>query len=167
MQFIVVDIECFQQDVIKELAIASPFFCLGFSFAPSYPLTSLPLDIQRTNKWITTNLHGIPWESGFLPESSIEDLAAIFNNKSLKIFVKGSAKIKTLKKYFSDVNFTDLDTIHCPKFGELVLFPRFTDIICTSFPKTHCNPKFHHHCAQRKASMYCQWVIMFMTFRGF
>ena len=166
MQCLVVDVECFDDNIVKELAIASAYFCLGFSFAPNEPLTALPLTKQKTNNWLTRNLHGIVWESGVLPCDSIYTIANIFDNPYNKVYVKGAQKINILKDYFPNVEFVNLELLSCPKYSELVQFPRFMEIKCSSYPETHNSQTYGGHCAQRKASIYCQWLLMSLSFKA-
>lgn len=159
MQFIVADVECFTDDIIKELAIVNPYFAVGFCFAPPTPLSGVPPAKQKVNNWLTRNLHGITWESGVLPYSSVGVITAIFDNPSIKIYVKGVTKLDTLRKYFPKSTLINLETLQCPKYSELVKFPRFVQVSCCNYPQTHNSATFSQHCAQRKAAMYCQWLM--------
>lgn len=156
MQFIVVDVECFTDNIIKELSIVSPFFAVGFSFAPPIPLSEVPLAKQKANNWLTRNLHGITWESGVVPYGTLSNIVAVFDNPNLNVYVKGLTKLQTLKEYFPKANLINLEQIQCPKYAELAKFTRFMEVSCSSYPQTHNSATFGQHCAQRNASMYCQ-----------
>ena len=159
MQFIVADIECFHDDIIKELAFANPYFSLAFCFAPPTPLSAVQPAKQKMNNWLTRNLHGITWESGVMPFNSLGEITAVFDNPNIKIYVKGLQKINILKKYFTKAMFIDMETLQCPKYTELIQFPRFVETTCSNYPQTHNSATYSGHCAQRKASMYCQWLM--------
>lgn len=159
MNFVVVDIECFSDSLIKEISFSSQFFNLGYSFVPPQPFTTLPLSKQKQNLWLTRNLHGITWESGSCPAAAIHDIIKIFNNSKIQLYAKGESKIKVLDKYFPDCHIVNLDAMGCPNYAELArnLNP-FTQVSCSSYPQAHNSMAYEHHCAQRKGYVYAQWL---------
>lgn len=104
-------------------------------------------------------MHGITWESGEYPASSIHDIIRIFNNPKIQLYAKGESKIKVLDKYFPDCHIANLDAMGCPNYPDLVRSnPSIQQRICTSYPHAHNSSAYAHHCAQRKSSLYAQWL---------
>ena len=160
MNFLVIDAEFFNDGIVKELAVVSPFFSLAFSFAPNQEFSTLQLPKQKLNNWLTRNLHGITWESGYLPYQSLPKIAAIFNNPAILVYVKGHQKINNLRKFLPDVKYLNLESIGCPTIAELLKESRLPYVRCCNYPQTHNSVTYERHCAQRKAMLYYQWLMM-------
>jgi len=158
--FVVIDIECFHNNTIKEIGISSPFFNMGYSFKPPQCFKSLPFNEQKQNNWLTRHCHGITWESGIYPYAMIPALLGFFNNAECKVFVKGKQKINVLKLYMPLCTFTDLEDMFCPPYSELCAFTELHHVPCTSFPSTHNSAMYESHCAQHKASIYSSWLLV-------
>ena len=60
MSLVVLDIECIKNNVVKELGVFKAARTVGYSFLP-------PKKFKPTYQscWLTKNLHGISWSSGF------------------------------------------------------------------------------------------------------
>lgn len=160
MHFIICDIECFQGNIIKEIAFATQFYCLGFSFQPPISFVELTVQKQKENCWLTRNLHGITWESGTYPFSYVETILKNFVHDNTTVFVRGSQKITCLESYLPGTNFVDLEHLLCPKYTDLVRYPEYCNIVsCYLYPQHHNSALYLGHCAIKKASIYLRWVM--------
>lgn len=152
---IVVDMELFSNDVIKELAFATPFYSVGFSFKPPCPSSMLPVGEMQQNAWITKNVHKIDWASGhnFYPE--MRDIVKYIKvGDEVTYYAKGNQKCQILSQLFGEP-FSNLDNISCP--GIKHLHVRDLEIACDAFPRVHQDVFFH--CAQKKATVYADWLV--------
>ena len=61
---VVLDIECFERGIVKELGVYIDGVTRGYSFKP---ISSDPSLVTRQNFWITQNMHLIEWNSGAYP----------------------------------------------------------------------------------------------------
>lgn len=157
MSAIVIDIECFSNNIIKELGIYKEGITTGLSFLPSSNLKSTPQDA-----YLTKNLHYMSWNSGTYSYEILDDIVQEYKNlEKVEFFAKGEEKCKFLSNLFNGVQFTNLEDYGCPKVTELSFVDeedhKFCDgFICSSYPFRH---QYTHHCAERKAYMYGQWTV--------
>lgn len=116
------DTQGFQQPinefVIKELAIVPLNYDLQpmiFMFKAPMAWWDLPAKYKSVNLWLERNYHHLPWSSGELPYSEIENvLRSVLHNAST-IYVKGEQK----KKWLEQFGFNVSDIINCPSLKQL------------------------------------------------
>jgi hypothetical protein len=158
--FLVLDIECFTGGIIKELAIASPYFASSFLFHGPTSFNQLTTQKQKENVWLTRNLHGITWESGTFAYKALGDILSLHVGTSGTIYVKGDQKIKALKQYLPFATYVNLETIGCPTMPYLLGLPEYQKLNsdCPSY-STHNSATFSNHCAHKKAIVFCQWLL--------
>ena len=116
MTAIVVDVECFNNDIIKEMGVYKDGVVTGYSFLP-------PANVDHQNKsqddWLTKNLHFINWDSGTYSYEILEDIVQEFVLlENVEIFAKGLEKCEFLSKIFNK-QFTNLENFGCPKVIDL------------------------------------------------
>ncbi len=111
---IIVDVECFANDVIKELAIANQYFNLNFSFRPPYPFVCCTSVEKHRNSWRTRYFHGIAWDSGKYAYSELPKIVSHLKNSGAVYYGKGEQKCALLGKLFKE-KFHNLEEFDCPK----------------------------------------------------
>ena len=87
-RFAVVEMQCFTDNaghyILKELAIVSEEGVGNWVFLPPYDFETLNAKAQQTALWLTTQFHGLAWDSGCeLCRSSeyyIQVLRPVFKN---------------------------------------------------------------------------------------
>ena len=69
MSLVVLDIECIEIKIVKELGVYKDGQTVGYSFVP-------PKKCKPTSQsfWCTQHLHGINWSSGYKKYSEIEEI---------------------------------------------------------------------------------------------
>ena len=114
MSLIVLDIEVFEKDIIKELGLYNDGSLHGFSFCP--PKTCKP---NKQTTWNTSHLHGIAWSSGKL---AYDKLFVFFNEMKVmnaEMFAKGLEKSRLLTRLLGK-SAENLHDYGCPKNPDLV-----------------------------------------------
>ena len=149
----VVEFEGFQLSVrnfiIKELA----FYVIGYdyhgcwSFLPPFPRKKLSVKNKKTTAWLTRHCHGLHWESGELPYSSLDLILTSLFASYNTIYTKGLEKTNFLEKK-TGRKVLHLNDIHCPK----VNFLESSQVNCP----VHM-PNFRH-CALVKTSSYAMYI---------
>lgn len=147
---IVVDVEMFYNNVIKELAFCSGTFHAGFIIKPPKPIVQCTKVEKCTNNWLTTHFHRIPWDAGTIEYSYLPIIVKLIRRPDAIFYTKGSEKRNILSELFNKT-FIDLETMGCPKVEEL---PTDRDV-CDSYWGHHRDSL---HCAQRKAILYYDWL---------
>ena len=66
---VVLDIECFNTSIIKELGVYYNGTSYGYSFQP--PKGEKP---DKQSQWLTRNFHLIDWNSGDKPYTELKDV---------------------------------------------------------------------------------------------
>ena len=91
MPLVVLDIECLEGKIIKELEIFKDGMVLGYSFLP-------PKDYKPTfqAKWNTKKMHGINWNHGKLDYSELAFIIHQHCSPTTEYFAKGLEKSKIL-----------------------------------------------------------------------
>ena len=151
---IVVDIECFYNDVIKELGIHGGTFSRSFTFKPPYCHDKCTTEEKQVNSFITKMCHLIGWNGGFYKYSQMDDIVQRYIIPGVGYYAKGGKKCEILSKLFK-IPFHDLNDLGCPAIELQDLKNNFE---CESFPSRH---RRSLHCAQRKAGVYYNWLIEF------
>ena len=153
MSSVVVEFEGFQLSpydfIIKELA----FYVVDFgyhgrwNFLPPFPWNELSVKNKKTAAWLTRNCHGLRWESGDLPYSSLELILTSLLTSYNTIYTKGLEKTIFLERK-SGRKILNLNDLNCPK----VTFCESLQVKCP----VHA-PHFKH-CALLKASFYAMYI---------
>ena len=155
---IVVDVECFANEVIKELAFAHKFFSVkDYRSNPPFSDNVLTSSENTHNTWLSSNLHKINWNSGAHHYCDLKEIIQFMKIESREVVyhAKGIHNVYLLTKLFG-VPFTNLDDLGCPNIYQLCHHDR--QVLCESFPNIHQGVDFYH-CAQKKASYYLEWLI--------
>ena len=147
-QYVVLNIELTEKNLIKELGLYIDVSLQGFLFCS--PKTFKP---NKQTTWNTSHLPGNAWSSGKLDYDKL--FAVLYNIKVLnaKVFAKGLQKFRSLTRHLEQ-NVENLDDYGCPKLQDLVKTDSLW--ICSSYPLRH-NTSLH--CAERKAKVYGEWVM--------
>lgn len=153
---VVVDIECFRyrnsEWIIKEIAISGDFVD-SISLRPPFDLNQLSSAVEKQFRWITVNLHHMPWNSG---RHSYDRLKLFVESVKLRypkscFYTKGCQKREFLSKLF-DKEFHNLEDLGCPKYEEL---EKTSGTYCTEYPLIHHD---NIHCARKKAKAFGSWL---------
>lgn len=153
MTIIVLDIECIDENIIKELGIFKDEQVLGFSFLP-------PKDFTPTTQthWLTAHLHGIDWNSGKLHYSMLRPILRNLLSPTSYFYAKGQEKCFLLSQYLGEP-VHNIEELGCPLMKNLVveeddgvLFPD-----CSNYDN-HCRSL---HCAERKAYTFGMWTLKY------
>lgn len=97
---LVIDIQCCMSadnsHLMKEVAVLSLTndYVGHWLITPPYTAKKLPIDIRKTNKWLSLHKHGIEWEDGYITKPAfINHLRQISKNFE-KVYVRGREKKK-------------------------------------------------------------------------
>ena len=133
MSLVVLDIECIESNIVKELGVYKNGQTEGYTFLP-------PKNFKPTSQsfWCTQNLHGINW--------SMES-------------TEGYEKCKILSE-FLETKIINLDDYACPKVQFLIFKDEEYDWRCSNYPFRHAKTL---HCAERKAFAYGTWTRCFFN----
>ena len=91
MSLFVLDIECFENNIVKELGIYKDGQTIGYSFL--HPKKFKP---TTQSFWCTQHLHGINWSSGYKNYSELEKILKNLEATETEYFAKGYEKCKIL-----------------------------------------------------------------------
>lgn len=149
MSLVIIDIECMENDIVKELGIYKNGIVEGYTFLP-------PKDFKPTKQsfWITKNLHGINWNNGKKPYSELAGLLKRTDSTSTEFFAKGLEKCRIISKIL-EKDVENLDNYFCPKVQHLIFKDEDYDWECSNYPGRHARTL---HCAERKAFAYGTWT---------
>ena len=151
MPLVVLDIECLEGKIVKELGIFKDRIVLGYSFLP---LKDYKPTFQA--KWSTKNMHGINWNHGELDYSELAFIIHQHCSPTTEYFAKGLEKCKILSPYLcKDVE--NLDDLGCRKASKL-LENDDAEWNCSNYPYRH---KKALHCAEKKAYVCGIWTLNF------
>jgi hypothetical protein len=171
MFYFVIDYECFDNNVIKEIGIATQYFDVGFALKPPFPFERLSSASQAQNNFLTKNIHMICWNSGVLDYRNLQELLSQFRHLDAVYYVKGLEKVRVLGALLPGVVIRNLEDLGCPRysqvFKDLELGQKLLDYsgkqsswtfgCCKNYPISHNNYQFNH-CAQKKAKVFARWV---------
>ena len=157
MSLVVFDIECIENNIVKELGIYENGTILSFSFLP-------PKNFKPTQQshWCTQKLHGINWNAGLYPYEELESLIQSVMFRKTEYFAKGREECKIISDLLGDI-VIDLDDLNCPKISQLAFKDeegRY-DYDCCIYPYIHAKTA---HCAERKAYYYGKWTENFFKY---
>ena len=96
MSLVVLDIECIENNIVKELGVYKDGQTVGYSFLPpkKFKPTSQPF-------WCTQHLHGINWSSGYKKHTEFGKIMKCLEATETEFFAKGYEKCKILSEYYS------------------------------------------------------------------
>ena len=97
MSLVVFDIECIENNIVKELGIYENGTILSFSFLP-------PKNFKPTQQshWCTQKLHGINWNAGLYSYEELESLIQSVMFPNTEYFAKGREKCKIISDLLGD-----------------------------------------------------------------
>lgn len=150
---VIVDVEMFSNNVVKELAFCCGTYHAGYLFKPPMSFVQLSQKDQNTNRWITRHLHSILWTSGDYEYKDLGLVIQTINRPNAMYYAKGKEKCKLLSTLFNK-NFNNLEDYDCPSIKEL---PHLG--VCDSYSYYH--NKIHSHCAQNKAVAFADWLLSY------
>lgn len=163
MSVVVIDIECFNNEIVKELGLFQDNIVTGYSFLPPEECPKSRNVCQ--DAWLTKNLHLMDWDSGTFPYDVLKEVVqSVTKDQNCEFFAKGFEKCKVLSSIFEGKHFTNLEHFGCPTVSDLSFIDEnglFCDSFrCTSYPFRH---QYTTHCAERKALLYGQWTKNFFN----
>ena len=114
MSLVVLDIECIESKIVKELGVYKNGQTMGYSFLP-------PKKFKATSQsaWCTKHLHGINWNSGHEKYTALEKILKKLKAPETEFFARGYEKSKILSE-ISETKVTNLDDYTCPKIQNLI-----------------------------------------------
>ena len=154
MSLVILDIECIENNTVKELGIYKYRHTVGYSFLP-------PKKIKPTSQsfWCTKHLHGINWSSGYEKQTELEKILKNQEATETEFFAKGHGKCKILSELLA-TKVINLDEYACPKVEFLIFKVEEYDWRCSNYPFRHAKTL---HCAERKAFAYGTWTRCFLN----
>jgi hypothetical protein len=153
---IVVDVECFYGNIIKELSFCTyTGYSECFLFKPPHTFEQCSEIEKIKNSWFSRNIHQIAWNAGFYDYSERDTIIKVIAKRpGAHFYAKGEETCKLLARLFG-INFTNLEDLDCPDIEELMDEGWGTQIKCDSYPGRHNGLT---RCAQRKARIYSNWL---------
>ena len=87
MSLVVLDFECNENNMVKELGFYKDGQTVGYSFVP-------PKKFKRTSQssWCTKHLHGINWSSGYETYTELEKILKNLEAPEAEFFAKANEK---------------------------------------------------------------------------
>ena len=141
MSLNVLDIECIENNIVKELGVYKDGRTVGYFFLP-------PKKFKPTShsSWCTEHLDGISWSNGYkkyteLEKKTLKNLEA----RETALFAKDYKKCKILSE-FLETKINILDDYACPKVQFLYFNDKEYDWRSSSYPFRHIKTT---HCAER------------------
>ena len=147
MILVVLDIECIENKIVKELGVYQNGQTVGYSFLP-------PKNFKATSQsaWCTKHLHRTNWNSGHEKYTELEKILKKLKAPETEFFAKGYEKCKILSEIL-ETKVTNLDDYACPKMQHLIF--KDEENGWSNYPFRHANTL---HCAERKAFAYGTWT---------
>ena len=148
MSLVVLDIECIENNIVKELWVYKDGQTVEYSFIP-------PKKFKPTSQssWCTKHLDGIIWSSGYEKYTELEKILKNLEATETEFFAKGYEKCKFLSD-FLETKIINLDDYDWPKVQFLIFKDEQYDWRCSNYPFRHAETL---HCAERKAFAYGTW----------
>lgn len=164
-QRVLLDVQCFKDNVnnfiIKEVAaINIDHGTLLFHHIASPPcdFSTLSIDKQRENKWLTRSFHGLPWNSGDIPYTDLVEKLCNLLYTSKTVFVKGLEKrqfIRSLARLSCDI--IDLTSLGCYSLTHL------SETCIKDSLKCNNHKSLDYRCALSNAINLRKWYILNTT----
>jgi hypothetical protein len=99
---VLIDIQGFKitnnKFIPKDLPILKNNKMAHYVFAPPFPSTLLPDDVQYQIKWLSKNHHCIKWDTGFVPHWKFQQILKKVISDGDSVHVKGKEKAKFIEK---------------------------------------------------------------------
>ena len=154
MSLVVLDIECIENKIVKELGVYQNGQTVGYSFFP-------PKIFKATSQsaWCTKHIHGINWNSGHEKYTELEKILKKLKAPETEFFAKGYEKCKILSEIL-ETKVTNLDDYACPKVQNLIFKDEEYDWRCSNYPFRYANTL---HCAERKPFAERTWTRCFLN----
>lgn len=90
-----------------------------FNFAPPCPESEIPPEIQTTNNYVAKYIHGLHWDSGATPYTSLEETLLKMTTYVQILYVKGEEKKKILQALIPHVQMVNIENLGCPALKHL------------------------------------------------
>ena len=91
MILVILEIECFENKIVKELGVYKIGQTVGYFFLPSKKFKA-----TSQSAWCTEHLHGINWSSGHENFTELEKILKKLKAPETELFAKGYEKCKIL-----------------------------------------------------------------------
>ena len=105
---VVMDIECIENNIVKELGVYKDGQTVGYSFIPHKKFKP-----TSQSSWCTKHLHGTNWSSGYVKYTELEKKMNNLEARETEIFAKCYEKCKILSE-FLETKIIVLDDYACP-----------------------------------------------------
>ena len=114
MSLVVLDFECFENKIMKELGVYKNGQTVGYSFLP-------PREFKATSQsvWCTKHLHGISWSSDQEKYTELEKVLKKLKAPETEFFAEGYEKRKILSE-ICEIKVTNFDDYACPNVQNLI-----------------------------------------------
>lgn len=119
-------------------------------FAPPCDAAELSEDIVKQNTYVSTRIHGLPWDLGEKPYKELIDTLTQLTSRFSVLYVKGLEKQRVLQSIVR-TQVIDVETIGCPALKSLPL------IWAPCHSKNHTSPH-KYACAMRNAKRVGLWL---------
>ena len=128
MSLVVLDIECIESNIVKELGVYKDGQTERYSFLP-------PKKFKPTSQsfWCTQHLHGINWSSGYEKYTELEKILKNLEATDTEFFAKGYEKCKILSEFLK-TKIINLDDYACLKVQFLIFKDEEYDWKCSNYP---------------------------------
>lgn len=149
--------DCRRDLVPKEVAVVSlqTHSISHWIVTPPCSFTVLPRDMQKTNSYGTTRLHGLQWPEGDCTISKCESYLREISTSGAKIYVK-----RNIAGYVERVigrSVYTLDDFRVPKFTTLE--GRFKNtVVCNQHERRKTFFSHTEYCALHRASLLREWL---------
>lgn len=152
VHLVVIDVELFPTNIIKELGICYGTYSRSFTFRPPYSLVECTKPDKRQIKWLSNNLHFLTWDSGEYEYNEMQTIIATLKPTMALYYCKGAEKAALLTSLFGHTVF-NLENLNCPNACEIDAC--FGEECGSHTSDMH---KQSLHCAQRKAVRFSNWL---------
>ena len=95
MSLVVLDIECIENNIVKELRVFKNGQTVGYSFLP-------PKKFKATSQsvWCTKHLHRINWNSGYEKYSELEKILKNLKTPETEFLQKAMKNVRFCQKFW-------------------------------------------------------------------
>ena len=111
MNLVVLDIECIENKIVKELGVYQNGQTVGYSFLPPKKFKAL-----SQSAWCTKHLHRIKWNSGHEKCTELEKILKKLKAPETEFFAKGLEKNVKFSQKFWKQRLQTWMTTHVQKF---------------------------------------------------
>lgn len=152
---VILDFQCFVDNegksIIKELTVMDVARFASRHWILKPPVQAVTNDkYVKTNKWLTTNYHGLHWDEGEVPYEELFPLLTKHTCIYKYVFVKGLQKKRFLTDHIIHNNIINLEDFDCPK--------------ATALPYVHgtaClrHSDYHSKCTNHRVHAFREWML--------